>query len=100
MAGPVNPNPEPELPQQGGYQPPNLADILKQRHAATASKLAIWVLGILAASIALHYGCLLLLIFKNRSDGIPVLADIFHAWLPVVSGLTGAAATYYFTKDK
>lgn len=100
LAAPDNANPVPPIPvQQGGYQA-NLNDLLKERHAHTASKLAAWVIGIMAFSIILHYGCVLLLVFTKRTDGITVLSDIFHSWLPVVSGLAGAAATYYFTKEK
>jgi hypothetical protein len=36
--------------------------------------------------------------------GSPEIADklsrIFSMWLPVISGLVGASATYYFTKEK
>ena len=104
-----NPNPEaqpglrPEVPPpsvdlQTGYQP-NIADLLKQRHAQTASKLSGWLVVILAGGIVLHYGCVMTLIILKRDDAAKLLEDLFHSWLPVVAGLAGGAATYYFTKE-
>ncbi len=109
LAGPDNPNPEPNtglrlegLPRpvesQTGYQP-NSADLLKQRHAETASKLARWLVAILTGSIVLQYGCTMALIILKRNDDLKALGDVFHSWLPVLAGLAGAAATYYFTKE-
>ena len=108
MADLDNPNPEPKTglrpegppPQvdlQTGYQPP--PDTLKQLHAQTANKLAFWLLGILGGSIVLQYACVMTLVLYKRDDAIKVLDDLFHAWLPVLSGLAGAAITYYFTRD-
>lgn len=36
----------------------------------------------------------------KRDDAIKLLEDAFHSWLPVLAGLAGGAATYYFTKEK
>jgi hypothetical protein len=80
-----------------GFQPPASADILKQRHAETASRLSKWLLIILAGGIALQYVCVMVLIWFKRDDGAKVVEDLFHSWLPVVSGLAGGAVTYYFT---
>jgi len=112
LAAPDNPNAEksqtgfrPEIPplppdQRTGFQPPASADLLKQRHAEMAGKLSKWLVIILTIGIVLHYGCLMALILLKRDDGAKVLEDVFHSWLPVVSGLAGGAATYYFTKNE
>jgi hypothetical protein len=86
--------------QQGAGYRADLSDLLKERHAHTAGKLAVWVLWILAGSIIVHYVCVLAFVFTGHADGIKTLEDLFHSWLPVVSGLASAAATYYFTKDR
>jgi hypothetical protein len=110
LTAPDNSNPEtktgfrPEGPPplvglQAGYHP-NISDFLKQRHAETASKLAAWLLGILGGTVALHYACIMILILCRRDDAIKVLEDLFHTLLPVLSGLAGAAATYYFTRQR
>jgi hypothetical protein len=82
-----------------GYRP-NLSDLLKQKHAETASRLAGRLIWILAGTILLHYVSVIVLIYLKRDDAIKELADILHAWLPVLAGLAGGAATYYFTRDK
>ncbi len=92
------PQATPSSTVQPGYQPVT-SELLKQRHAETANKLVFWLLGILVGFVVLHYGCLLLFVFYKRDDGIKILEDVFHSWLPVMAGLLGAAATFYFTKD-
>ena len=108
LAAPDNPIPEqaagllPEgaPPQElhGGYRP-NSEELLKQSHAATANKLAKWLLALLGGSIVIHYICLMVLIFYKRDDGVKILEEFFHTLLPVLSGLAGSAVTYYFTKN-
>jgi hypothetical protein len=95
---PVDPPPE---TMQGGYRP-NLSHFLKQRHAETANKLAVALLVILSGTILVHYACVMILIFTGFAgpeDVARIVEDVFHSWLPVLSGLAGAAMTYYFTKD-
>jgi hypothetical protein len=105
LAAPDNPNPEtstgfrfegplPDVNLKTGYQPDR-----SQLHAKTASKLAGWLVGILTGSIVMHYVCIMILIFLKRDDGVKVLQDALHSWLPVLSGLAGGAATYYFSKE-
>ena len=108
MSGSENPTPEqaaglhpegaPPQELQGGYHP-NTDELLKQGHAATAHKLAKWLLIILSGTVLLHYACLMVLIFCKRDEGIKVLGELFHSLLPVLAGLAGSAITYYFTKN-
>jgi hypothetical protein len=88
----------PEQTKQSGYQP-NVSDLLKQRHAQTASRLAGWLLGMLGGTVVLHYICIMILIVLKRDESVKILEDFYHSWLPVLSGLAGSAATYYFTRD-
>ena len=71
------------------------------RHRAeTAKSLATWLVIILGASIALHYILTVILAFGGKEEATKNLNAIFNAWLPAVSSLVSAAATYYFTRDK
>lgn len=105
LADPVNNNPAglvpptPPLAVQSGYQP-NTDELLKRGHAETAHKLAKYLLLILGGSVLVHYACIMVLIFYKRDDGIKILEEFFHTWLPVLSGLAGSAVTYYFTRDQ
>lgn len=79
---------------------PNPADLLSQRHARTASTLAYFLVVLLAGTVLLHYICVVYLVLHWRDDGVKYLEDFYHVWLPVLSGLAGSAATYYFTRDR
>lgn len=73
----------------------------KEKHQAdTARKLAYWLVAVLGASIAIHYGTVLVLELNGYHSAVESLEKIYNSWLPVVSGLVGGAATYYFTKSK
>ncbi len=70
------------------------------RHRAeTAKSLATWLVVILGASIGLHYILTAIMAFGGKEEGIKNLNSIFNAWLPAISSLVSAAATYYFTRD-
>ena len=84
---------------QSGYQP-DTSELLRQRYAETANKLVFWLLAIFAGSVVMHYGCLVLFVFYKRDDGVKILEDAFHSWLPVLAGLVGSAVTFYFAKDR
>ena len=71
------------------------------RHKAeTAKSLATLSVIILGASIALQYVLTVVLAFGGKEEAIKNLNTIFNAWLPAVTSLVSAAATYYFTRDK
>ena len=84
----------------GGYQPTNVDDLLKRRHAETASRI-VWMLLILfGVFVVCHYVCVMVLIFNGHNSDLPALEDVFHAWLPVLAGFVGSAVTFYFTRNK
>ena len=71
------------------------------RHLAeTARSLATWLVVLLGASLGVHYLLVCILAFSGKEEAIKNLSAIFNAWLPVISSLLSAAATYYFTKEK
>jgi len=71
-----------------------------KHRAETAKSLATWLVIILGASIALHYVLTVILAFGGKEEASNSLNLIFNAWLPAISSLVSAAATYYFTRDK
>ena len=71
-----------------------------QHQAETARSLAKWLVILLAAGLGIHYVLFCILAFGGKEDAIKNLSSIFNAWLPVISSLLSAAATYYFTKEK
>ena len=79
-----------------GYQ----ADPIKKQKAATARTLAYLLVGILAVSVAAHYGIVAWMVYHGKTDVVATLATIFDTWLPVISGLSGSAVTYFFTREK
>jgi len=73
----------------------------KEKHRAdTTRKLAFGLVIVLGGSIAIHYATIVLLELYGFHNSVENLEKIFNSWLPVISGLVGAATTYYFTKDK
>ncbi len=57
----------------------------------------VWIL---AGSVALHYILTVVLVIAGKDEASKTLSTIFNAWLPAVSSLVSAAATYYFTREK
>lgn len=71
------------------------------RHRAeTAKSLAQWLVGLLAGGLLLHYIFVLILAYCDEEAALEVLGSAFNAWLPVISSLLSAAATYYFTRER
>lgn len=71
------------------------------RHRAdTARRLAYLFVILLGASVGIHYLATVLLEIYEKPQAAEKLAGIFNSWLPVVSSLVGAAAAYYFAKEK
>jgi hypothetical protein len=72
----------------------------KKHRAETARSLArllVWILGI---SVGVHYVLTSVLIIAGKDEATKNLNTIFNAWLPAISSLVSAAATYYFTREK
>lgn len=73
----------------------NSAGVEKERYAGN---LALWLILTLVATLLVHYTAILVLI--SLAKPTEALDQIFHAWLPVLSGFVGSAVTYYFTRDR
>ena len=74
-------------------------DLFHERHKAeTARVLAYVLVAALAGSFVLHYIAVAVLGSLGKDSTVQYLTDLFGNWLPVISGLTGGAATYFFTR--
>jgi hypothetical protein len=71
-----------------------------KHRAHTARWLAYLFVGLLALSIGIHYFATVVLEIYGMSSAAERLGTIYNSWLPVVSSLVSAAATYYFTREK
>lgn len=71
------------------------------RHRAeTAKAIAMCLLSILGVGLLLHYLAVWVLSGSEAAPALQTLDNAFNAWLPVISSLLSAAATYYFTREK
>jgi hypothetical protein len=60
-----------------------------------------WMLiGIMAGGLLFHYVAVIAFEWNGKHEAVKSLEPILNAWLPVVSGLAGAAVTYYFTRER
>lgn len=98
-----------ESPAPGEDQPIEAGEVGELRdiafheakhRAETARSLAFWLVGILGASVGLHYTLTVILALCGKEEATKNLSSIFNAWLPAISSLVSAAATYYFTREK
>lgn len=91
-----------EEPIEGGYvgELRELEFHETKHRADTARRLAYLLVLILALSIGLHYVATIVLILFGKADATENLSKIFNVWLPVISSLVSAAATYYFTRER
>jgi hypothetical protein len=86
---------------EGGMVAPLEDYPVSETHRAyTARYLAYALVAILGLSIVLQYSLTIVLVFTGRTDATPILDKTFNVLMPLLSGLVGGAATYYFTRDR
>ena len=72
-----------------------------ERHkATTARRIAYLLIGILGGSFVIHYVLITMLAFSNKTAAMEVVERTFNTWLPVISGLSAASVTYFFTRER
>ncbi|MBZ5610583.1 MAG: hypothetical protein LAP38_20155 [Acidobacteriia bacterium] len=74
--------------------------VAEKHKADTARYLAYSLVAILGLSIVLQYSLTIVLVFTGRTDATPILDKTFNVLMPLLSGLVGGAATYYFTRER
>ena len=75
-------------------------DLIGRHKATTARWLAYLLIGMLGGSFVLHYVVTVLFAFFNKTAAMEVVERTFNVWLPVISGLAGAAVAYFFTRER
>jgi hypothetical protein len=83
-----------EDPKERVEVPGEPRDPAKQRAVITRALIAMMAVGLL-----IHYGAVITLEWSGKHESVKSLETILNAWLPVLSGLVGAAVTYYFTRE-
>ena len=72
-----------------------------ERHKATTTRwLAYLLIGMLGGSFVIHYVLMTMLAFSNKTAAMEVVERTFNTWLPVISGLSAASVTYFFTRER
>lgn len=91
-----------QLPIEGGFvsEITELEFHQEKHRAETARRLAYLLVWIMGVTVGIHYLATGILVGLGLADATESLARIFNIWLPVISGLVSAAATYYFTRDR
>lgn len=100
MESQTQPDDEVSPPEEGGeigaLDDPTWKE--EKHRAETAKSLAFWLVGLLAGGLLLHY--VFVCILTGKEAALQSLNSAFNAWLPVISSLLSAAATYYFTRER
>lgn len=71
-----------------------------KHRADTARMLALLLVGILGASVFVHYIVVVALVAAGKEAAVQHVGQIFNIWLPVIASLVSAAATFYFTSKE
>lgn len=75
-------------------------DQIAKAKADTSRYLAYILVITLAVSVIAHYVAVVILVSNGNSAAVDRLDAIFNAWLPVISGLTGSAIAFFFSKER
>ncbi len=73
---------------------------IQKQEADTTRRLAFLSVLMLGGYLLLHYIATIVIGIWGPDSLLTPLKDIFSAALPVLSGLAGSAATYFFTRNK
>ena len=86
----------------------HVADDVQEQPYVTTSRdpskdraIIAWILlAIMGGGLLFHYIAVIAFEWAGKHDAVKSLEPILNAWLPVISGLAGAAVTYYFTRER
>jgi hypothetical protein len=71
----------------------------EEYHAKATKHLALLLFWALFLMFAAHFVSVVCLA-HNRPNSIEEVTRVFSTWVPVIAGLFGAAATFYFTQGR
>jgi hypothetical protein len=69
----------------------------EEHRARTTRTIALLFFVALFVVFAAHVTCVMSLA-HNKPNSVDEISRVFNVWVPVFSGLMGAAATFYFTQ--
>jgi hypothetical protein len=72
---------------------------VEEYHAKATKLLALLLFWALILMFAAHFISVITLA-HNRPNSIEEVTRVFSTWVPVIAGLFGAAATFYFTQGR
>lgn len=78
----------------------SVRDQIKREQARTTSYLAYTLIATLLLSVLGHYVATLALHLSGKSEVAQALSEIYDKWLPVITGFTGSAVTYFLTRER
>ena len=70
-----------------------------QDPSAQRAIIARILITMMAVGLLIHYAAVILFEWNGKHESVKSLETILNAWLPILSGLVGAAVTYYFTHE-
>ena len=70
-----------------------------QDPSAQRAIIARILITMMAVGLLIHYGAVITFEWIGKHESIKSLETILNSWLPILSGLVGAAVTYYFTHE-
>lgn len=73
---------------------------IEKDRADMAIRLARLVIWALIATVAVHYGSTTALNIFGYGTVAERLSEIYGTWLPVISGFSGSAITFFLRRDK
>ncbi|HZB88369.1 MAG TPA: hypothetical protein VE291_06915 [Terracidiphilus sp.] len=71
----------------------------EEYHARATKTLALLLFWALILMFAAHFAVIVCLA-HNHPNSIEEVTRVFSTWVPVIAGLFGAAATFYFTQGR
>ena len=72
----------------------------KAHRDVITARLATILISIMGVSLCAHYIVVAIFSARGNTEVLEALQSVFNAWLPVISGLVGAAVAYYFANSK
>ncbi len=72
----------------------------KAHRDVITARLAFVLIIIMGVSLIAHYVTVAFFAARDNAQAVEALRNVFNAWLPVISGLVGAAVAYYFANSK
>ena len=97
MSEPEEENPSPIEEIENPRLSPGPVFSAEEHRAKTTRTLALPFFVALFIVFAAHVTCILALA-HNKPNSVDEISRVFNVWVPIFSGLVGAAATSYFTQ--